>query len=225
MATLDGGGVEGTSVPALDGGSVVDPDQAPPVNAFGVTVDNVRNLATHLGFNTAHSDPDFGPTRTQITNPMIAHWIQLVTESVQARVASLGRFRANTDRWAVITGSARTAITNGAASYLVAAAFPAKAGTNDQTSYSAELWKRYETELGTLIDLGPAFDAEDAAGPESAGGGILPASTYTPPTYPDGSRLFNSDPYNRIGSGWVDPNRMHPTRGGYPGAEIPRPRW
>lgn len=183
---------------------------------YGVTVADVRNLATHLSPDPALLDPDFRPTRGQITDEMVLHWISLVTDSVATRAAMLRRFEADTDRWAVITGAARTAVTNGAAAYLVAAAFPAKAGTNEQNSYSGELWRRYEAELGLLMDLGRSFDSDDTAGGVSTG--ISPVATANRPSVRDGSGFFATDPAVGVP---LDPNRMHPYRGGYPapGAE------
>lgn len=218
MATLDGGGIEIEGADALDGGQVsqTGPDGTP--NIYGVTVQSVRDLASHVGFDPSLDDPDFGPTRKQITDPMIGYWIHLVTQSVASRVAMLNRFAQDTDRWAVIIGSARTAVTNGAASYLVAAAFPAKAGTNEQSSYSAELWRRYEAETEILLSLGTSFDNDDANNGVSTG--VMPVGTYTPQNVPRGSGFFATDP--RREDGVRDPNRMHPTRTGYypaPGAE------
>jgi hypothetical protein len=219
MALLDGGTVEGDGSDALDGGTVSQTGPEGSTNPYGVTVQQVRELATHVGFDPALDDPDFGPTRKSITDPMIAHWIMLVTQSVTTRAATLVRFRDNTERWAVIQGAAATAITNGAASYLVAAAFPAKAGTNDQTSYSAELWRRYESELDLLVSLGSVFDADDAATGDGAAAGVSPRASYTPPSVPRGSGFFATDPYNAVRQ--LDQNRMNPRTGGYPapGAE------
>lgn len=211
MSTLDGGGVEGTADTSLDGGQVAMTGPLGATNPYGVTVQQVRELATHIGFDPAFNDPDFGPTRKQITDQMIEHWINLVTDSVQARLNMLARFQHQTERWVVLTGSARAATTNGAASYLVAAAFPAKAGTNDQTSYSAELWSRYQDELGTMLDLGVQFDKDDAAGNGPSGVvGIPPRASYTRPRVPYGSGFFPTEvplvpPYR-------DQNRMP----GYP---------
>ena len=200
--------------------TVVDGGTTEP-GPYGVTVAEVRELATHIVPNASIADPDFGPRRGQITDPMIANWIRLVADSVATRVAMLSRFRDSQTRWGVIEGAARTAVVNGAASYLVAAAFPAKAGTNDQTSYSAELWRRYENELGLLVDLGPILDADDAAGGDGGvveSTGVMPIASANRPSVPDGSGFFATDPGERV---FWDPNRMHPTRGGYPapGAE------
>lgn len=222
MSTLDGGGVEATtSTDALDGGRV---SQTGPLgataNPYGVTVQQVRELATHIGFDPSLEDPDFGPTRKQITDQMIEHWISLVTDSVQARLTMLARFQHQTERWVVLTGSARAAVTNGAASYLVSAAFPAKAGTNDQTSYSSELWSRYQDELGTLLDLGVQFDKDDAAGNGPTGvSGIPPRASYTRPRVPRGNGFFPTE--SPLGAPYLDQNRMNPRTGGYPapGAE------
>jgi hypothetical protein len=206
MSFVDGGGVDG-----------VPPEDAEAPNPFGVTVQDVRNLVTHLAPDPAFSDPDFGPSRGQITDQMVSHWIRLVADSVATRAAMLARFESDADKWAVIMGAARTAVTNGAASYLVSAAFPGMAGTSDQTSYSAELWRRYEADLGTLVDLGTILD--QAGGPGGSTEGIMPVGSRNRPSVRDGSGFFATDPVDPF---YVDPNRMHPRVPGYypaPGSE------
>lgn len=220
MGTLDGGTVRGFTADSLDGGEVSQ-GTTEVTNPYGVTVQQVRELASHIRFDPAMEDPDFGPTRSQITDQMIAHWISLVTDSVATRLNMLARFQSQPDRWAVFTGSARAAVTNGAAAYLVSAAYPAKAGTSDQASYSAELWSRYQDELGTIIDLGVQFDKDDADGVgPSASTGLMPVGSFTAPRVPYGNGFFpTEDPANPA---YLDQNRMHPTRRGYypaPGGE------
>lgn len=214
MATLDGGGVYASGTDALDGGGASTTDTT--TNPYGVTVQQVRELASHVGFDPALDDPDFGPTKKQITDAMVAHWIGLVTESVAARTALLSRFQGQHDRWVAITGSARAAVTNGAAAYLVSAAYPSKAGTNDQSSYSAELWKRYETELGMMLDLGTQFDKDDAAGVGPSSTAVLPRASYTPPRVPRGNGFFPTE--SPLTYPHRDPNRSWPAHGTYPPA-------
>lgn len=217
MATLDGGGVADPGGEehryALDGGQVSEAGPIPTENPYGVTVQQVRQLASHVGFDPAQGDPEFGPLRRQITDDAIQHWINLVTSSVAARSASLARFQDQTDRWAVISGSAQTAITNGAASYVVAAAFPEEEG-----GLAADLRARYEAELGSLLSLGEAFDGVDVS-TGTVTPGVSPVASYTPPSVPRGSGFFATDPYNTVP--YYDPNRMNPRTGGYPapGAE------
>lgn len=189
MAVLDGGGVSTPTEPT-EPTPAPEPLDPAEVVAYGVTVQHVRELATHIGFDPAYDDPDFGPTKQQITDTQIRHWITLVADSVASRITALSRYSDATERWAGITGSARTAVTNGAAAYLVAAAYPARAGTNEQSSYSGELWRRYETELQYLTELPVIYAEEDAAGngPEVVGGRIR--SSARPAYVPDDSSLF-----------------------------------
>lgn len=177
---IDGGGVSDPDGTTTD--TTTDPTTPAVDGVYGVTVGHVRQLATHVGFNPSFSDPDFGPVREQITDNAIGQWIILVAESVTARMSALERYRTDTGRWAAATGSARTAVTNGAASYLVSAAYPAKAGTNDQSNYSAELWGRYQAELNFLTSLPIAWTDEDTAAAKATG---RTRATYTPSRFPD----------------------------------------
>lgn len=221
MAVLDGGGV--TPTPET-GEPIPTPEPTDPdlVVAYGVTVQRVRELASHIGFDPAFEDPDFGPTKQQITDEQIRHWITLVADSVTSRTTALRRYSAETDRWAGITGSARTAVTNGAASYLVAAAYPARAGNNEQTAYSAELWRRYEAELQYLQELPGIFAEEDAAGAGPAGSSGRIRASRRPAYVADDSTLFQRPgPYPV-----TDPNRYTaPGAEGTYGAPYPYRRW
>lgn len=156
-------------MPILDGGTVSDPGGEdaggiPIPDAYGVTVQAVRELATHVGPDPTATDPDFGAETHTITDAKITGWVLAVADGVRAYVSVLARHRTNTTRWVAIEGAARTAILNGAAAYLVSAAHPMKAGTNRSESYSAELWERHNAMVGLLTDLPGTYADEDAAG-------------------------------------------------------------
>lgn len=136
-----------------------------PTLYYGVTVDQVRELATHVGPDPIAADPDFSDAvHHTITDAKIQNWIRSVTDGVLAYVSVLGRHRTNTLRWPAIEGAARTAVLNGAAAYLVSAAHPTKAGTNRAENYSAELWERYTAMVELLKDLPGIYADEDASG-------------------------------------------------------------
>lgn len=148
----------------------------PDPNLFGVTVDAVRWLATHVGPNPISTDPDFGDDHDEISDTKVMDWIRQVADGVRVYLAVLARHQTNTARWEAIVAAARSAVTAGAASYLVSAAFPTKAGTNRAESYSAELWARYEALVGVLADLPKTLAAEDAVGvvDETGAVGVTP---------------------------------------------------
>lgn len=222
--TLDGGGVQPPDASVLDGGGVAPtPTTNPPLtgDTFGVTAADVRELAAHIsrGAPTTH-DPDFGPNRPQITDAQVDRWIHYVADSVRSRIVALTRYSAHTTRWAGILGSARTAVVNGAAAYLVSAAFPGRAGTNEQANYSAELTARYEREMTFLLELPAVLEHEDEVNPPpplpGADTGIR--SWGSPARIPDDSPLFA---HTRPAPGFPDPNIYR--RSPAPGAEYPWP--
>lgn len=177
-------------------------DETTPTLSYGVTAGDVRELARHVGdVNPVAVDPEFGETGdgqrvSHISDTIIDTWIARVADSVRSRVIVLAKYSSNTDRWAAITGSARTAVLNGAASYYVAAAYPTKAGTNDSSSYSAELWSRYTEEIAYLSTTLPdAFKDADAEGVVDETGyvGAAPRIAPSPSRIPD-SLFFHSPP-------------------------------
>lgn len=217
---LDGGGVIPPDSQVLDGGSVAPAPETSPLpeeDTFGVTVSDVRELAAHIGrTGVAGDDPDFGSQRVRITDAQVARWIAYVADSVRSRIITLSRYSTNTGRWAGVVGSARTAVVNGAAAYLVSAAYPARAGTNDQANYSAELTARYEREMTFLMELPEVFREEDEAHPAplEPGTDLGIRASYNPARIPNDSPLFF---HTRPALGSVDPNvYRRPTA---PGAE------
>lgn len=185
---------------------------------YGVTVRHVRELASHIGRVSGTVDPDFGLPRAQITDEQIARWIDLVSDSVASRLVALSRYTSNTGLWAGVLGSARTAVTNGAAAYLVSAAFPGRAGVNDQSNYSAELDARFQREMEFLMELPAVLADDETVGPlpvePGADGGVR--ASYRPALIGDDSPLFY---HTRPMLGRLDPNvyRRPPA----PGAEYP----
>lgn len=123
---------------------------------WGVTVDEVSALAPHITIKAdpnepLNSDPVFGATVPRaVTVSQVENFIEDVASRVDIRIL---KFQTITDT-AVKDRIARAAhdlTVNGAGSYLVAAAFPAKAGLNDGSSLSAELWNRFSSGLENLV--------------------------------------------------------------------------
>lgn len=180
------------------------------VDAHGVTVQDVKNLAQHVAPSPYPDDPQFGPDTPGISDQMIQDWITTTARSVNARMSVLARYKTNTGRWAAATGSAATAVLNGATAYYVAAAYPAMAATNDQTNYVGLLRSWYREELDYLTDTLPAAWAkEDEAGildPDTGATGVQPVSTRPLSSIPEG--LFYSP--NRTGYGYRAPGAERP---------------
>ena len=220
--TLDGGGAQPPAGDTLDGGGVVPTPPTNPVpgtDTFGVTVSDVRELATHIARGAGtNTDPDFGPNRAQITDAQIARWITYVADSVRSRIIALSRWSTNTGLWSGVVGSARTAVVNGAAAYLVSAAFPGRAGTNDQTNYSAELQGRFDREMAFLMELPAVLEKDEEITPPVTGSAAVIRLATSPARITDDSELFH---HTRGTTAPPDPNIYRRTPA--PGGEAPWP--
>jgi len=141
---------------------------------WGVSVDQVTALAPHVTITQADPAPGgedtawAGTAQAQVSATQVTSWIGDVAARVSLRIH---RRTLVTDpvMTATIAAAAHDLVLNGAGSYLVAAAFPAKAGTNDNTNYSAELWRRFTeglNELDTAVDEW-LTDNPGGAGPDT----------------------------------------------------------
>lgn len=126
-------------------------------NDWGVTVEEVSALAPHVTIGEAPDAPvddTFNiPADRKITVNEVEAWIADVAGRVSLRLSDLGRVT-DTNRVAVVGKAAHDAVVNGAASYMVAAAFPA-GSINSDGGYAALLWSRYESALtgaGSMLD-------------------------------------------------------------------------
>ena len=179
----------------------VEPTPEETARRYGVTVGDVRDLASHVNPNPTFNDPHFGndPMDPTVTDAMVAKWIDNVADSVRARVTVLAQYSTNEGRWAAITGSAKTATLVGAAAWLVSANYPMKAGTNNE-SYSAELWTRYTDELAYLSTTLPGlFDDQDDEGvvdPVTGRTGVQPRVTMQYSNIPQ-DLFYRRDPYGQ----------------------------
>lgn len=155
---------------------------------FGVTPAEVVSLAPHISVSAepaGSGDLVFGGSTQKVRTEDVQRWIDQVSSLVD--VALSRRSLLDTAKQATVESAAKTVIINGAAAYLVAAAFPMKAGVNDQTSYSAELEARYRDGLASLVAfldtwLGPVDPTVVVAAP-------LPIlGQFPPPTFLDSQR-------------------------------------
>ena len=154
---------------------------------WGVEVDEVSALAPHITIkaNPAEpltDDPVFGATMPRaILVSQVENMIEDVASRVDIRTI---RKVALTDPVIVqkIEKACHDLVVNGAAAYLVAAAFPAKAGLNDQSSLSAELWQRFTTGLDELAATIEYLTAPDTVlpGVEEVGTGLTEGWFQTP---------------------------------------------
>lgn len=123
---------------------------------WGVSVDDVSALAPHIVITNAEAPPTGGTpdpynatTVRKLTNQQVQKFINDVTAMVDMRLHERARITNDVFN-AKIAAAAKDIVANGAGSYLVAAAFPMKAGPNENTSYAAELWNRYKYGLEEL---------------------------------------------------------------------------
>lgn len=122
---------------------------------WGVTVEEVSALAPHITIKADPAEPLSGDLTFGATVPraVTVSQVERFIEDVAARVdMRLLRMALITDQAIKnrIEAGAHDLTVNGAGSYLVAAAFPAKAGLNDNSSLSAELWRRFTEGLEAL---------------------------------------------------------------------------
>lgn len=155
---------------------------------WGVSVTEVKALAPHITItNTAPTMPGDAPwegnKQRHVTETQVTGWIVDVAARVSLRIHRRARIQDAT-MTATITGMAHDLTLNGAGSYMVAAAFPAKAGTNDNTNYSSELWRRFTTGLD---ELEKAIEEWLTDNPSTAPGGSIGdiVSSFPEPRFTD----------------------------------------
>lgn len=120
---------------------------------WGVSVDQVKALAPHITITDTEPAPGgdvpfTGNKEKHVAQAQVEAWIIDVAARVSLRIHR--RSKVDTAMQATVNAAAHDLVLNGAGNYLVAAAFPAKAGLNDNTSYSAELWRRFTEGLDEL---------------------------------------------------------------------------
>lgn len=117
---------------------------------WGVSVETVAALAPHVSISAdVVPEPSADPLYSNrgirpIAVDAVEGWIEAVTARVTGRLYRLRELPAEHPARPGIEAEIADAINNGAAAYLVDAAFPAKAGPNENTSYGEVLRARSE---------------------------------------------------------------------------------
>ncbi|WBF78978.1 hypothetical protein SEA_BOLT007_10 [Arthrobacter phage Bolt007] len=160
---------------------------------YGVSVETVSALAPHV---TISADPDPLPGADplysnsgirKITAEAVERWIEGVTARVTGRLYRLAELPAEHAARPGIEAEIADAINNGAAAYLVDAAFPAKAAPNDNTSYGEVL--RARSEAITLELMERIVAIVDAPVVVGAPGPVAISFEFPPATFTDGFRV------------------------------------
>jgi len=160
----------------------------PTVSEWGVTVAEVAELASHSELNNeSASDPEFGNANDrEVTTQDVERWIANVEATVDLKLRK--RAALTPEAQARVLAAGKTVVLNGAAAYLVDAAYPARTGVGDNSSYGSVLWNRYKAgleELKTEIDEW----VEQGAGEDDTTGGSLGIGAFFPaPTFTDGMK-------------------------------------
>lgn len=180
-----------------------------PANPYSVTVEAVHSLVPYRRLDVPTGSAPAG-TAT-VSEADILRWIADLSQSLTARlmvlagaadiivIAEDGTLTAGTlpdaaERFAIISGVARDAVTNGAASYWEAAMNPERQGVND-TTYAGVLWARYTAGIGALETLMGQWlsQGEIPGGGIDDGGFMYPgygwiSSLFPPPAFSDSIR-------------------------------------
>lgn len=127
-----------------------------PALGEGVSVKQVLALTPHVTLSKAPDSPAPAPPGEDVwgsskvdarpTTEDVESFITDVTNGVGMRLLRLA-YLTNPTVAETLRASANSVIVVGAAATLISAVYPTKAGLNDQSSYSAELWARYNIEL------------------------------------------------------------------------------
>lgn len=172
---------------------------------WGVTVEQVSTLAPHIPIQKKQApapgepeayippalDPVFKNANTRIiTEDEVLGFIASVSATVRGRVLRAAKLPDTAPYLAYLATAGATVILNGAAHYLVAAAFPLKAGTNENTSYAEVLRARYMEGLDELTAaLREALEDAETAG-ELPAGRVYPIAFSSPEIrFPDRGRF------------------------------------
>jgi len=159
-------------------------------NMWGVSVEEVSALAPHVTIGEAPivpvDDTFHIPADRKISVNEVEQFIRDVAGRVSLRLSDMGRIT-DTARLSAVRSAAHDAVVNGAASYLVSAAYPIGGQVNADGGYAALLWSRFETVLGNVGTILDGWLSELPATTPLAEGG---AAGYSFPAamFPDGVR-------------------------------------
>jgi hypothetical protein len=157
---------------------------------WGVTVEEVSALAPHVTIGEAPAAPVddtfYIPADRAITVNEVQGFIRDAAARVSLRLANLTRIT-DAGQLSTVAKAAHDATVNGAAWYLVTAAFPI-GQVNDNSAYAEVLRARFETALDTAGGVLDGWVLELANG----GGSTQPhtfASSFPATSFPDAFRL------------------------------------
>ncbi|MGL3805850.1 hypothetical protein ACSYDW_07095 [Paeniglutamicibacter sp. R2-26] len=161
------------------------PDQIVPVT-WGASVEEVLALAPHVLLAT----PPAGGSGTWVdsqagktTTAQVERWIQDVAAMVDLRLRKRSKLT-DPDLVGRVERGAKSLTVVGAAATMVSAVYPTKAGVNSQSSYSAELWARFNSEIDALTEALDEWILEEGTGGGPGKGSI--GGTFPAPAFPDG---------------------------------------
>ncbi len=158
---------------------------------WGVTVPEVVSLLPHISVANEPEladDDMFAGSAKKVRVGDVARWITAVSAIVDARLQA--RTALTPAVREVVHNAAHTIVLNGAAEYVVSAAFPLKSGVNDQTNYSSELHRRYAEgleALEALLDkwLAPGGSVDPTV---PSGGSAVVSGSFPEARFPDAIR-------------------------------------
>lgn len=111
---------------------------------YGVSVQAVVRLVPDVRLGQP------APNSTEpITIESVIKWIEAVSARAKMRLTHLSRI-SDRARVLLVNEALTSAVADGAASFLAAARFPARAGVND-SNYAAVLWARYEAAIAEIV--------------------------------------------------------------------------
>jgi len=153
---------------------------------WGVRAEDVLARALHVTIAPAPATDPEPPTGgvwnkeravdAQVTMADVESFIETVGDDVHGRLVRRLYIK-NEAALTAINGAAKALVITGAAATTISATFPTKSGTNDQSSYSAELWGQFNAgldDLARLIDQ--AIDDQqnpDTGGPTEPTAGLI----------------------------------------------------
>lgn len=138
----------------------------------------------------------------RITRSQVEVWIERVASQTTVTLHRMTRL--TEERRIVFAPAFANAVELGAAAYLVDAAYPQRAGVNDQASYGEVLWTRHRQ---AVADLAEALEShlaqpgdEDAAPRYHAGAGGFPTAAFTDRWVREQHPEIMLDPYHVPGT-------------------------
>lgn len=176
---------------------VEDPNH--PDRTWGVAVVDVLDLVPTVGVLpqrepsiVENQSPDPWSARTPekgISEAMVERYIALVGSRVSARLVRAEAVPATSPFAESLRQAAADSVTNGAASYVYAAAAPEKAGLSDTTAYSEVLWRRHLDSLELAATaLAEWIDSDEGGEDDGSHRRGKPSGSFPPARFHDDQR-------------------------------------